>query len=139
MRGHLLLQPFDLLRKFVEIVLKTLHRWAQDARKIVARILDQLGYVIRQSSHVAQTIKLAVQRDVEQSLFHGHVRQSEPLLRVVNAQNDLRAEQRAASFLARRMRLDQREQLGPLHHTIHLVKELVFAGLAAGQIQPELG
>ena len=72
------------------------------------------------------------------SLFHRHVRQPEPLLKKVNAQHHLGTERRAASLLARRVRLDQREQLLPWHHALHLVQELALAGLAAGQVKAKV-
>lgn len=56
-----------------------------------------------------------------------------------NAQHDLGAQRRPASILAKRVQLDQREQLRPRHHAVHLVEEIALAGLAAGQVQPEVG
>ena len=99
----------------------------------------QDAHAVGKAVHAAQARELAVQRHCEQRLFHRHVRQPEPLLKQVNAQHDLGTERRTSSLLARRVRLDQREQLRPRHHALHLVEELTLVALAAGQIQPEVG
>ena len=79
-------------------------------------------------SHV-QADKLTVQRRVVQRFFHGRVRQVEPLLQAVDAQHGLHREGRASAFGAARrcVRRNQRHQLGPRHHQVHLIKELTLA------------
>ena len=60
---------------------------------------------------------------VIQGLFHRRVRQVEPLLQKVNAQHPLHAHRRTAVARLRIMRLNQRTQLWPWHHQLHLFQK----------------
>ncbi len=66
---------------------------------------------------------------VVQRLLHGRVRQVEPLLKEVDAKHGLHSKRRAASFGAARRRVwsNQRHQLSPRNHQVHLVQELALA------------
>jgi len=67
----------------------------------------QDGALVGQPAHAGvEPRKLAVQRRVVQSLFHGGVRQGEPLLHEVDAKQRLYAKGRPASLAGGRMRLD---------------------------------
>lgn len=73
--------------------------------------------------------KLAHRARVIQRLFHRRVGQVEPMLQKVNAQHPLQPCRRAArAFAARVYRLDQRRELLPRHHPVHLRQKLLAAG-----------
>lgn len=96
------------------------------------------AHPVGQPVHPAQPGQLPVQRDVEQRLFHRHVRQPEPLLKEVNAQHHLNAEGRAPFVLARRMRRNQHQQCALRNHAFQLIQELRLTGLAARQLQAKI-
>ena len=76
-----------------------------------------------------QSCELTKHRGVVQRFFHGGVGQVEPLLKEVNAQHGVHCKRRATAFGARLggVRCNQRHQLGPRHHEVHLVEELALA------------
>jgi hypothetical protein len=82
--------------------------------------------------------KLAVQRRLEQGLFHGQVAQPKPLLKEVNAQHGHQFKRRASGLGPWCMRLNQRQQVGPRDHQIHLVQKHRFARAPRTQIQAEV-
>jgi hypothetical protein len=71
--------------------------------------------------------KLAVQRDVMQSLFHGRILQTKPLLHEVNTQQGEHRKRRATCLARWRMRLNQRDQRGPRHHRVHFSEQFTLA------------
>jgi hypothetical protein len=79
-------------------------------------------------SHI-QLCKFTKQQCVVERLFHGRVRQVEPLLEEVNAQHGVHCKRRATSLCTglRGMRRNQRYQFGPRHHEVHLFEELALA------------
>lgn len=76
-----------------------------------------------------QTHELAEQRHVVQRFLHRRVREVEPLLDEVDAQHGLDGERWASALGARGrcMWRDQRHQLCPGHHEVHLIEELALA------------
>jgi len=76
-----------------------------------------------------QTHELTEQRHVVQRFFHRWVREVEPLLQEVDTQHRLDGKRWSSALGARGrcMRRDQRHQLGPGHHQVHLVQELALA------------
>ena len=88
----------------------------------------QDGGFVGQPGHASvQPCKFAVQRRVMQGFFHGRVRQTEPLLHEVNAQHGQYRKGRASCLAGRRMRLNQRNLLGPRHNQVHLVEKFALA------------
>ncbi len=78
--------------------------------------------------------ELAHERHVVEGLFHRRVRQIEPLLQAVNAQQRLHRKRRACALGAglRGVGLDDGDQLSPGHDAVHLLKKDATArGLAA--------
>ena len=86
----------------------------------------QNGALIRQAvnSHI-QTSKLAVQRHVVERLFHGRIRQTEPLLQEVDAQHRFHCKWRAPAFRAGCgcIRRNDCHQIRPRHDLLHLTQE----------------
>ena len=89
-------------------------------------------FVMREAGEVA------VQRDVEQGLFHRQVDQAEPLLHEVQARHGLKRERRAACLLRRCCRRHQRDQFTPRHDQFHLVEEFRLAGAQGAQVQADV-
>ena len=87
---------------------------------------------------LGQLRKLAEQRHVEKRLFHGRVRQAEPLLQEVDAQHRLDGKRRPAGLRSGAVRLDQRHKLRPRHNAVHLVEELALARLLRRQLQTQV-
>ena len=83
--------------------------------------------------------KLAVQRDVIQGLFHGRVRVAKQLLQQVDAQHHLGGEWWAPCLARRRMRCNQRQQLRPRDHKVHLVQKLTLARALGDQLESTVG
>ena len=67
--------------------------------------------------------KLAQRRRVVQRLFHRRVRQIEPLLQKINPQHLLQFFRPPPVARLRIVRLDQRAQLRPWHHLLHLFQK----------------
>ena len=82
--------------------------------------------------------KLAVQRGLELGLLHGQVTQAEPLLQEMNAQHRHQLERRASGLGPRCVRRNQRQQLRPRHHHVHLVEKHGFARAPRVQDQSEV-
>lgn len=88
--------------------------------------------------HTAQIHKLPVQSRLEQCLFHRQVGQAEPLLDEVDAQHGFQLERGPAGLGSRCVRRNQRQQLRPRHHQIHLVKKHRLASASLAQIQAKV-
>jgi hypothetical protein len=86
-----------------------------------------------------QVRKLPVQRDVVQGLFHGRVGVAEELLQQVNAQHHFGGKRRPSRLARGRMRCNQRQQLGPRDHQVHLIQELTFARAFGDQLESGAG
>jgi hypothetical protein len=115
-------------------------RLAQRVRfQQVAELADR-GLVGGRFSAQIDTDKLAHGARVVQRLFHRRVRQVEPVLQEMDAQHPLQSDGRAARTLGGRvMRLDQRYQLGPRHHRVHLGQKLRPPGHLVVLRKPRLG
>ncbi|SPC23932.1 conserved hypothetical protein [Cupriavidus taiwanensis] len=87
---------------------------------------------------VVQPGELPIQRHVVQRFFHRRVRQAEPLLKEVDAQHCLDRERGTAALAFRGVRSDQHHQIGPWHHTVHLVQEFALAGALGRQVQSKV-
>jgi len=85
-----------------------------------------------------QLRKLAVQRRVKQRLFHRRIGQTKPLLQEVDAQHGLNRKRRPAGLAFRVVRFNQRNQVGPGNHTLHLVEKLALARLLDQQLQAKI-
>src|SRR3546814_17328989 len=86
----------------------------------VAKAQD--AHAIRNALSARETSEVTVQRRLEQCLFHGQVRQAEPLLQKMNAQHGLVRKGRTPRARYRRCSCDQRDdcaQRHPRHHTIN--------------------
>jgi hypothetical protein len=83
--------------------------------------------------------EVTVQRRLEQSLDNGQVRQVEPLLREINAHHGLVRKRRAASTGHRRGPCDQRNELAPRHHQLHLAPKHRFSRASRAQVQSQFG
>jgi len=86
--------------------------------------------------------KLAVQRDVMQSLFHGRIRQTKPLLQEVNAQHGLDGKGWTAAFGARARRckrLDQTHQFPPRNNKAHLIEKHTLARALGDKLESAAG
>jgi hypothetical protein len=86
-----------------------------------------------------QVRKSAVQRDVVKGLFHGRTRVPEELLHQVNSQQHFCGKRRLSCLAHWRMRRDQRQQLCPRNHQIHLVQKRTFAGAFGDQLESRVG
>jgi len=86
----------------------------------------------------AKAGELPVQWHIKQRLFHGHVRQAKPLLQKMDAQHDFDIKGWAADPGARGMRLDQRKQLGPRHHLLHLAQKHRLARAPTAQVKAKI-
>lgn len=93
---------------------------------------------VGQTIGAAQACKLPVQRHIEQRLFHGHVRQAKPLLQEVNAQHGGQLKRWAPGPGARGVRRNQRQQLRPRHHQVHLVQEHRLARAPGAQLKAKI-
>jgi len=73
--------------------------------------------------------EFAIHTDVMQRLFHGRVTQAKPLLQKVDAQHGLYGKRRAPALVSRTRRkgCNQRHQLCPRNHPIHLVEKHALA------------
>ena len=69
--------------------------------------------------------KAAQHRRFVQSVFHAGVRQREPLLQKVNPKHDVQSYRLTAHLALRVVRRNQRQQLGPWHHRVHLGQKLL--------------
>ena len=98
----------------------------------------QDGALVGQAVELAQLDKLALDRGVEEGLFHAGVREAEPLLQEVGAQHGARREQRAAGAAFGVVRGDEVDQRSPRNDLLHLGKELALAGLFRRQIKAEV-
>src|SRR3546814_7362501 len=94
----------------------------------VAKAQD--AHAIRNALSARETSEVTVQRRLEQCLFHGQVRQAEPLLQKMNAQHGLVRKGRTPRARYRRGRCDQRDEFAPRHHQHHLVQEHGLASSA---------
>jgi hypothetical protein len=76
-----------------------------------------------------QSGKLTEHRRVVQRLFHGRVRQVEPLLQKVDAQHCFHRKRWTPTFGTTRRRVwrNQAHKLSPRHDQVHLVEELALA------------
>ena len=83
--------------------------------------------------------ELAVQRDVVQGLFHRRIGVAEKLLQQVNAQHRLKRKGRAPCLSRRRTRGNERQQIRPGDHLLHLFQERSLARALAGQLESTLG
>ena len=83
--------------------------------------------------------KLSVHRHIKESLFHGRIRQAEPLLHEVNAQHGLERKGRATVFAFGVIRGNELDQCSPRNHQLHLGKKLVLSGSAGAQVQIKAG
>jgi 3'-phosphoadenosine 5'-phosphosulfate (PAPS) 3'-phosphatase len=83
--------------------------------------------------------RLLVQRDVMQRLFHGGVRVAKELLEQVYAQHHLCGKRRPTGLTRWRVRCNQRQQLRPRDHHVHLIKELPLARALGDQFKPSGG
>ena len=83
--------------------------------------------------------KLAVQRDVMQSLFHGRIRQTKPLLHEANTQQGEHRKRRPTGLARRRMRLNQRDQCGPRHQRVHLSEKFTLARALGDKLESAAG
>ena len=99
----------------------------------------QNAHAIRNALGAGEAREVAVQRRLEQSLFHGQVRQAEPLLQKMNAQHGLVRKGRTPRAGYRRGRCDQRDEFAPRHHQLHLVQEHGLARAPRAQIQSQFG
>ena len=133
-RSALELQPFGRLRVVdggqlqAELVLFQQMSEAQD------------GAFVRQSCDAdVEPGKLAVQRDVVQRFFHGRVGVTKELLQQMNAQHHLGGKRRPTCLARRRMWRNQRQQLRPRDHQVHLVKKLTLARALGDQLESGVG
>ena len=95
------------------------------------------GALISQAANTRiEPRKLTVQRGVVQGLFHGRVRQGEPLLHEVDAQQRLHGKGRTARLACGGVGLDLSNELCPWDHKIHLIKELALACPLGGELEP---
>ena len=98
----------------------------------------QDGGLVGPTTHaITEASKLPVQRHVVQRLFHGWVAQTEPLLKIVNAQHRLDRKRRPTSLGPGGVRFDDLDQRAPGHHPIHLVEKLALARLLGRQVQAQ--
>lgn len=83
------------------------------------------------SAHGARVVK---------RFFHRRVREVEPLLQAVDAQHPFQAHRRTPGAVVLWIkRFDQRAQLAPWHHLIHLAQELVAPGRFVVLLEPGFG
>ena len=73
---------------------------------------------------------------VVERVFNGWIGQVEPLLEKVNPQHPFQPDRRTAVAGLRIMWLDQRHQLRPRHHTLHLREELRTPRLPSETLKP---
>ena len=64
-----------------------------------------------------------VQRNIKEGLFHARVTQTKPLLHEVHSKHHLHRERRAATSAFGHVRTDQRDQVRPRHHAVHLFEK----------------
>ncbi len=96
----------------------------------------QDGRLVRQAIPTdLKTCELLEQQHVVQRLFHRRVRQAEPLLKEVNTQHRLHRERRTPGLARRRVRCNQRNELRPWHHPVHLFEELALARSLARHLE----
>lgn len=95
----------------------------------------QDGGLIGQAGKLLKLGELAVQRRVEERLFHAGVRQGEPLLHEVNAQHGQQRKGWPASFSFWVVRRNERYQITPRHYSFHLLQELAFTGFLHTEIE----
>ena len=104
----------------------------------VAKAKD--GGLVGHARGALQAGKAAVQRALVQFLFHGRIAQVPPQLQAMDAQHRLDGKRRPATqrlVCTAGMRLDQRHQLRPRHHLVHLVEEDLLAGLLGQRVKAE--
>lgn len=83
--------------------------------------------------------KLAVQRGVEEGLFHCRVRQAEPLLHEVHPQHRLQRKGRAFAPTFGVLRCDELNERSPGNHTLRLGEKHLLAGHSTAQVQIKAG
>ena len=93
---------------------------------------------VRNAFDAGQADKLPVQRGLEEGLFHGQVGQAEPLLDEVDAQHGLQLKRGPAGLGTRGVRCNQRQQLRPRHHQVHLVQKHSLARAPLAQVQSKV-
>lgn len=102
----------------------------------VAKAKD-LG-LVRQSDCTRQERKLPIQRPLLELFLHRQIAQVPPQLQAVNAHHGLHRKRRAITqrlVRATGMRREQRHQLLPSHHLVHLLKENLLAGLLVQRVK----
>ena len=75
----------------------------------------------------AQAHEVAVKAGLEQGFFSTHVGQTKPLLQSVDAQHHEKIKGRPAYLCHRCVRRNQGQQLGPVHHQLHLIEQDLLA------------
>ena len=96
--------------------------------------------LIRQSTHTGvQVGELAVQLDIVQRLFHGRIRQAKPLLKEVDAQHGGDCKRGSPRLATGRVRFNQRNQLCPRHHQIHLIEKFALTRSLGDQLETGRG
>lgn len=86
-----------------------------------------------------QVRKLLVQRDVVKGLFHGRIGVIKKLLQQMDAQHHLGGKLRPACLARRRMWRNQRQQISPRYHQVHLVQKHTLARAFGDQLESGLG
>jgi len=101
----------------------------------VAKAQD--GALIGQTGELLELSKLAVQRGVEEGLFHRRIAQRKPQLQEVNAQHGFQRKGRATGTALGVVRGDELDQCRPRDDLVHLVEEDLLASLFGDQLQAE--
>ena len=105
--------------------------------KQVAEAKD--GRLVRRGGHAQiDSGKAAQHGRLIEGFFHARVRQAEPLLQKVSPQHDRQAHRLPAVARLGVKRLNQRQQLRPRNHLVHLVKKQLPLALAAMLLKTRL-
>ena len=111
--------------------------WAQLVR-FEQMTKSQDADAVGNSLDAADACEVTVEAGLEQSLFSPQVRQTKPLLQAVNAQHHCQIKRRTSRLGHRCVRGDQRQQLGPRHYLLHLIKQGLLARAPGTEVQAKI-